>query len=289
LKEQLTMSPSQTTAGRFVQPKPLIVTAVFHGVILLLLLLWHFSLPAPETTVPEMGMEVNLGTSDNGSGTDQPMDMEDPAESVSTAGTAASSSSSDAETERSEDDESPSVATTNSAGRRHAQNKADHNRTAANTTVATTRNRNAQQQRPRYVYPGSNGKGGNSAAANMAGTNEGNTTGSGDRGVPRGTPGAANYTGSPGNGTGGISYSLSGRTMIAFPPKEAQFRAGGRVVVRVTVARDGSITNRNIRSSTNTELNSIALRKVQQVRFNASETAPEEQFGDITFVFKTRQ
>jgi TonB family protein len=77
--------------------------------------------------------------------------------------------------------------------------------------------------------------------------------------------------------------------MVAFPPKEAQFRSGGTVIVRVTVARDGSITNKNIKRSNNTELNSIALRKVQQVRFNASETAPEEQFGDITFVFKTRQ
>jgi TonB family protein len=139
------------------------------------------------------------------------------------------------------------------------------------------------------VYPGSNGKGGNSAAANMPGTSEGNTFGNGDRGVPHGTPGATNYTGSPGSGTGGISYNLSGRTMVAFPPKEAQFRTGGRVVVRVTVARSGSITNTQIKSSTNSELNSIALRKVQQVRFNASETAPEEQFGDITFVFKTRQ
>jgi TonB family protein len=236
-----------------------------------------------------MGMEVNLGTSDNGSGTDQPMDMEDPAASASSARTASSAAASNAEVERSEDDEAPSVATTTQATRQRSQNNNEPHRSNAAAANTTTTSHSTQPQRPRYVYPGSNGRGGNSAAANMPGTSEGNTFGNGDRGVPHGTPGATNYTGSPGSGTGGISYNLSGRTMVAFPPKEAQFRTGGRVVVRVTVARSGSITNTQVKSSTNSELNSIALRKVQQVRFNASETAPEEQFGDITFVFKTRQ
>ena len=285
----MTATHTETSAGGFVQPRPLIITAVVHGLILLLLLLWHFTLPAQEATLPEMGMEVNLGTSDNGSGTDQPMDVEDPAASASSARYAASAASSNTDVEQSEDNEAPSVATTTQAHHQHPQNNTDvrNNRSAANNTVTTAHT--AQPQRPRYVYQGSNARGGNSAAANMPGTSEGNTFGNGDRGVPHGTPGSPNYTGSPGNGTGGISYTLSGRTMIAFPPKEAQFRAGGRVVVRVTVARDGSITNRQIKSSSNTELNAIALRKTQQARFNASSTAPEEQFGDITYVFKIRQ
>jgi TonB family protein len=283
------MSYNPTAPAAFVQPRPLVITVGVHVVLLLLLLLWRFSMPAQETTMPEMGMEVNLGTSDNGSGTDQPMDVEDPAANASSARTARSAATANADVERSDDEESPSVATANEATRQHSPNNTNNRSNANTASTATTSSHTAQPQRPRYVYQGSTGRGGNSAAANMPGTSEGNTTGNGDRGVPHGTPGAANYTGSPGNGTGGISYNLSGRTMIAFPPKEAQFRAGGRVVVRVTVARDGSITNRQIKSSTNTELNPIALRKAQQVRFNASETAPEEQFGDITFVFKTRQ
>jgi TonB family protein len=134
------------------------------------------------------------------------------------------------------------------------------------------------------------GRGGNSAAGNVNGTGEGITGRSGDQGVPGGTPGATNYSGTPGTGNGlGLQHSISGRNIVAFPPKEAAFREGGTVKIRVTVNREGVIVNRTVKSSTNTELTSIALRKLQQVRFNKSTTAPPEQFGDITFVFRPRQ
>jgi outer membrane biosynthesis protein TonB len=146
----------------------------------------------------------------------------------------------------------------------------------------------APVQKPRYVFSGSAGRGGNRAAANMPGTNEGNTHGNGDRGVPGGTPGAANYTGIPGRGNG-ISHTLSGRSIVAFPPPDADFREGGKVVIRITVNREGAIVNKTVKSATNAEIRAIALRKVDKVKFNKSENAPEEQFGDITFVFKTRE
>ncbi len=283
------MSPNLTHPGGLVQSKPALITAGVHVFILLLLLLWRFNLPAQEPQLPEMGMEVNLGSSLTGNGTDQPMDMEDPAPDYANVRASASAAASNAQVERSEDEEAPSVPAANQMGRQQRQNTTPAQR-PSNTSATTNNNARTQQpQRPRYVYQGSNGRGGNSAAANAPGGNEGVAGGTGDQGVPRGTPGATNYTGTPGSGTGGISYALSGRTMVGFPQKEAQFRSGGRVVVRVTVARDGSVTNRQVKSSTNTELNPIALRKIQQVRFNASEAAPEEQFGDITFVFKTRQ
>ena len=38
----------------------------------------------------------------------------------------------------------------------------------------------------------------------------------------------------------------------------------------------------------NAELGKIALKKIEDVRFSKSESAPPEQFGDITFVFKSR-
>jgi TonB family protein len=270
-----------------VQRRPLIITLGIHALLLLVLLLWHFRLPAQQPAPQELGMEVNLGTSDDGSGYDQPMDVEDPAASATTARRASQSAASSADIERSDDEEAPAVPTAARASRGNGSQL--NNQPSRSNSSSNADARRTQPQRPRYVYPGSNGRGGNAAAANMSGTSEGNTTGAGDRGVPRGTPGASNYEGSPGSGTGGVSFALSGRTMIAFPPKEAQFRNGGRVVVRITVARDGSITNRQIKSSTNSELNAIALRKAGQARFNADSHAPDEQFGEITFVFKTRQ
>ena len=272
-----------------IQPKPLLITVVAHILLLLLLALWTFSLPPEAPPAQEMGMEVNLGTTADGSGVDQPMDTEDPAPEASNASrSSASAATSQAEVERSEEEDAPSVPEPNKTQTQRIASNIPTTKPGSSTTT-TAPAAAAQQQRPRYVYNGATGRGGNSATANMPGTGEGNTTGPGDRGVPGGTPGSPNYTGSPGNGTGGISHSLSGRNIIAFPPKEAQFREGGRVIVRVTVNRDGTIVNKQIVSSTNTELSPIALRKLQQVRFNKSDNAPEEQFGNITFVFKTRQ
>ena len=281
-------------APRSLNYKALSWTAGVHVLILLMLLLWRYSTPPSVQSMPEMGMEVNLGTSADGLGTDQPMDMDDPAEAVAVNNrqSAAQQENNDREVEQSDEADAPEVArprtpnrtvrpsqqTTQPQTRRTTQTTQQANATAAAPAV----------QRPRFVYQGGTGRGGNGAQQNAGGGNEGNTFGDGDRGVPHGTPGASNYTGSPGPGTGGISHSLDNRSIIAFPPKEAEFRQGGKVVIRVTVNRDGVIVGKEVLSATNPELRPIALRKVQSVKFNKSAQAPAEQFGNITFVFKTR-
>lgn len=265
-------------------------TVAVHALLLLLFFFVTY-MPPQIQPIEELGLEVNLGTSADGYGTEQPMDMEDPAPDNATS----TSMSSGAEAElpanlvESDEADAPAVPVT--------QVKKTTPNPSRNTNINNSRNRNdrpannataAAQPKARYVYGGSTGKGGNSAAANAQGGNEGNTSGNGDRGVPGGTPGATNYEGSPGNGTGGISHNISGRNIVAFPPKDADFKEGGKVTIRITVNREGVITNKRIVSSSNPQIREIALRKISSVRFNKSESAPEEQFGDITFVFKTR-
>lgn len=272
-----------------IQQKPLFATIGIHALLLLILVLWRYSKPNAVPPFPEMGMEVNLGTSADGSGNNQPMDRDDPgAIPISLAANSASTSSAANDVERSTNDDGVAIPDVNKNRNQSTANTTTENARRQSANAAAT-NRNAVAQKPRYVYPGATGRGGNRASTDMPGTSEGNTTGPGDRGVPGGTPGATNYEGVPGNGTGGISSSISGRNIIAYPPNEARFREGGRVVVRVTVDRSGAIVNHQIISSTNTELTPIALRKLAAVRFNKSETAPAEQFGNITFDFKTRQ
>jgi len=273
-----------------VAPRPLVITLGLHALLLLVLILWRYTLPAAAVSLPDMGMEVNLGTSADGSGTDQPLNIEDPAPSVSDSRNNAGSQTAANDFESSNDDDAPSVAsaptrrpTTNPA------NQDERRRSVPATSNAPASNKPQAARRPTYVYEGATGQGGNGANANVAGTSEGNTTGSGDRGVPYGTPGAGNYSGTPGSGTGGIAFNLSGRNIIAYPAREAKFRQGGKVTVRVTVNRAGEIVNKQVVSSSNSELSPIALQKLAQVRFNHSETAPAEQFGTITFVFKTHQ
>jgi outer membrane biosynthesis protein TonB len=259
-----------------------------HIALLLLFLLFRYSLPVQQP-VQELGMEVNLGSSLNGSGDDQPMATEQPAPDAASVSfkSAAQQTTAAKEMEESNDPDAPAINQPNHSHATTHANTMTETRTR-HSNQPNTESNSPRQQRPRYTYNGSTGTGGNGAMQDHPGTNEGNTTGPGDRGVPNGTPGAANYEGSPGNGNGGINHNLTGRSIVAFPPREADFKEGGRVVIKVTVNREGVITEKRIVSISNAALRDIALRKVEKIRFNKSDSAPAEQFGNITFVFKTR-
>ncbi|MGN6567574.1 MAG: energy transducer TonB [Flavipsychrobacter sp.] len=279
----MTAAPEQN-----INIKALAWTIGVHAALLLLFFLWRYTLPVT-VTPPEMGMEVNLGTSDNGSSTDQPMAIDQPApdEAAAARQAAAQQSEQTKDMLQGNDNDAPAVNTAATKSNIRNNTETDNNRhKVAEQTVSNDHKQ--QHQRPKFVYTGGTGRGGNGAMQNMNGSSEGNTTGSGDRGVPNGTPGASNYVGSPGNGNGGISHTLTNRNIVAFPGRDASFREQGRVVIRVTVNRDGEIVNKQVISASSAELRALALRKVDKVRFNKSESAPEEQFGNITFVFKTR-
>ncbi len=262
-----------------------------HIVLLLLFLFIRYSLPAPEP-LQEMGIEVNLGTDMDGSGDDQPMAIDDPAAEryiqQRHRTTAVQQPDGLPDMERSDDPDAPEVGPVSNRNnqQRNTAAQQDRRRQPNRQEQQTARNQ-PQPQRPRYVYSGGTGAGGNRAATDQAGTSEGNTTGSGDRGVPGGTPGAENYEGSPGNGTGGISHSLRGRT-ISPARFEAEFREGGKVVVQVTVDREGNITDAKIKSAPNPELSRIALQKIKQARFSKITSGEPQAFGEVTIIFKAR-
>lgn len=259
-------------------------TVLIHAILLLVFLFITYQPPALEP-IEDMGIEVNLGTAADGYGTDQPMSLGDPSmdNAANTSLSNAAGSDLPADILESNDPDAPGINTSDN------NTTADNNNVNSNTRRSNDRpaNNTRTQQRARYVYGGNEGPGGNNAPADRDGTSEGNTNGNGDRGVPGGTPGADNYEGAPGSGNG-ISHNLSGRSIVAFPPKDAEFKEGGRVTIRITVNRLGVIIDKRIVSSGNAELRELALKKVSSIRFNKSNTAPEEQFGNITFVFKTR-
>src|SRR5690606_538143 len=144
----------------------------------------------------------------------------------------------------------------------------------------------AQADRPRYVYSGATGTGGNQALEETPGRGEGQGAETGDQGVPGGTPGAEAYQGLPGGG--GIGHNLNQRTIVAFPPRDAIYSESGAVTVRVTVNRQGDIVHYRVLESSNPELTRIAVEKLSYIRFNKSTKAPQEQFGNIRFRFTTR-
>jgi outer membrane biosynthesis protein TonB len=260
-----------------VNTKALLLSIGVHVLLLLLFFLLKYTITETPPAVESGGLEVNLGTSNNGSGNNQPMSKKDPVAYQATVvykSTAPARSSIPKDLVRSNEADAPEV---NESKKKMA--KAQANDQPKKPVV---------RQQPRYVYAGGTGAGGNSANQDAKGSNEGNTTGPGDRGVPGGTPGASNYTGAPGNGTGGIGHTLTGRDIT--PKKfEAEFREGGKVVIHVTVDRNGAIINKRVISSPSRELTQIAIEKLSNAHFSKSEGSEPEQSGDVTFYFKTRQ
>lgn len=262
------------------------------GIHALLLLLFFFLKYQSPTIAPveELGMEVNLGTDENGSGDDQPMNANAPAAIAAMSEPTASAAASD-EKELLESDEpdAPVVNRTTTATKpATVRNNATRTNTNQqnNTSTHNTSTPQPARQTARYVYTGANGNGGNSASDNRSGTSEGNTTGNGDRGVPGGTPGSSNYTGSPGLGTGGIGHTLSGREIS---PKRftAEFNESGKVVIRIKVDREGRILSKEVKSSPSRALSKIALQKLGESKFSPSPNAAPEQFGEVTILFKS--
>ncbi len=275
------------TGEKNYNPKAIAWTVGVHALLLLMFFLVSYTLPADEPIQPELGMEVNLGTDFDGSGDDQPMDINDPANDAKSAAykTAAQQSSTAGDMMTTDETDAPVVNNPNTVKNNNRNNT--RVTTPVKTTQNATDNNTNRTQRPRYVYSGATGTGGNRASENHAGTSEGNTTGSGDRGVPGGTPGAENYTGNPGTGGGGIGHNLGGRNIT---PRtfSAEFREGGTVVIRVTVNRDGQIVNKVVKSSPSSELTRIAMQKLSQAKFDKKPDAAPEQIGEVRFNFKAR-
>jgi outer membrane biosynthesis protein TonB len=259
-------------------------TAGIHLILLLIFFMIKYTLPAEGAGSNEDLMEVNLGTDMDGFGTDQPEDPNDPAAANALmAHIEAGEQATADEPELLTSDEADAPAVVNNRPRtpaRRTEPARNHQptRTNSRTATAATNTSTAPRQQPKYVMPGATGTGGNRAAGTVAGSSEGIGTGTGDMGVPAGTPGAKNYF--------GTSYRLGNRQMVARPEPTAEFNEGGRVVINVTVSRDGSIKSYRVTKASNPTIRAIAEKKIKSVRFNKSDNAPVEQFGDITFEFK---
>ena len=262
-----------------INKKALAWTVGVHALLLLMFILMSYTVTPAPPPPPDGGLEVNLGTSDNGSGNDQPMSTKDPAAYQASVvyRPVAEKSNIPKDIVRSNQEDAPVV------------DEAKKNKKVAPVAEAPKpKEKPKAKEKPKYTYAGDNGQGGNSAAQNSHGSSEGNTTGPGDRGVPGGTPGAANYTGIPGNGNGGIRHTLTGRTIS--PDKfTAEFHEGGKVVIRVTVDKAGNIIDKSVVSSSSPELKAIALSKLANAKFSPSNGSEPEQHGLITINFITRQ
>lgn len=128
-------------------------------------------------------------------------------------------------------------------------------------------------------YYGNGGSGGGTGGGN--GTGNGTGTGSGS--------GSGSGGGSGSGSGGGIGYNLGGRKALSKPAPKYICNESGRVVVQVSVDRNGNTISvvPGVKGTTNTAkcLLDQARIAAMNTKWQASQNAPEKQSGSITYNF----
>lgn len=127
-------------------------------------------------------------------------------------------------------------------------------------------------------YYGTGGSGGGTGGGNGTGNGIGNGSGYG-----------AGSGGGSGGGTGGSGYSLGNRKALSKPAPKYTCNEFGKVVVEVSVDRNGNTINATagIKGTTNTAkcLLDQARIAAMNTKWDASSDAPEKQIGKIIYNF----
>lgn len=281
--------------------KALVYTLVTYAVVVAACLLAGFSIPPPLPN-QDMGMEINLGTSTEGMGTEQPLSPNPPAAQNTVTQQAQASPASDHTGARTEDivtqntDDAPVIKKLSEEKKTKEHSKTleeNTKRTVAHPRPDAPVEPKPAPPKPKAIYSGgtsnSNSSGNNAGATNSSG-NEGLTGKPGDQGAVNGNPTATNHNGTySGLGGNSLSYRLTGRQIVQYPSREGAFNEPGRVRLSIKVDQQGNITEYHIVSADNSTISKLAEKKIKQVKFNASPNAPIVQFGEIVFVFKIQQ
>jgi outer membrane biosynthesis protein TonB len=117
--------------------------------------------------------------------------------------------------------------------------------------------------------------------------NSGNSTGKGNMGKPHGSL-DGDYNGT-GIGNSGVSYSLNGRTATKIIKPTTSFQKSGKVVVTIFVNKNGKVT-RAVAGARGTTTHDIVLHKLAEeaalkTSFNLSKNAAATQKGSMTYIF----
>lgn len=281
--------------------KALGITVGVHALLLVALLMIGFAAPPPLPD-QDMGMEVNLGTSNDGMGDEQPLNPNPPAASQPIPAPAPPTPS------RAEDaGNTQELATQNEEDApevkqpvKPAAKPKEIAKTIETKTEKSTRKPKAEApptppapKKPKAVFTGGNSNSansGNNANGSNNSAGEGNTGRPGDRGVLDGDPNASGYTGTPGSGRGASDFRLRGRNLVNRPDASWDGNETGYVAINIKVNRDGNVISASYEMKNSTINNQRAIRiardAAMKIKYNASPEAPEEQFGTIRFYFK---
>lgn len=208
---------------------------------------------------PEPGILVDFGTGDTGSGEEDLALSEKEARPVS-----AQRHSSPAETVMTSDEpDAPAIVT--------------ESRPAAESARPAAEPAPQREVDRRTLFPG--------RTEGSSSTSQGASGGEGNQGSTEGSPGGSDSEG----GTASSGFSLAGRYLVGNLPRPAyNADVEGRVVIRITVNRDGSVKDAAYEQAGSTtnhgDLVNAARTAALRARFTASDA--EIQTGTITYIFR---
>lgn len=279
-------------------------SAVKTAVIMVLLFLSFFFVGMQYMDPPEeLGIEVNFGTSDTGSGNIQPVKpiqsvvqqatpkvKEDIEEETQTKKTKENAASEDVATQETE--ESIRIRKEAEAKRKiqqEADRKAKEKHDAEQRKKAEADRIKREQEAKKHNLD--NLMGGLNKSEGTATGGEGDDNTAGDKGQIDGNPYANSYFGGgSGNGSG---YGLNGRSKVSFKKELQKCNEEGKVVVQIEVNKQGKVIKAipGVKGTTNSAPCLLKPARITALsyRFNSDAKAPTKQIGFIVINFRLGQ
>ncbi len=288
MNNQLSISTAEFERQKNV--KASVYTACITILIFLIFIWVKMTIPKQEEPLVEEFMEVNLGSGDQGFGTDQPLLPGDPAPAMQASYTPPQAVQSREESVRdiSSEDNSPQAPTvikpavsSPTATKTNAESKSV--KPSNNTTQPVVTQAPPQPRAVLGRTTGGNGNGGNGADTYKSGGNEGVAGGTGDQGRAGGDPNGRNYSGTPKN---------FGVQVLNIPNQsfEDDFNRDAKVAMDIMVDAGGKVTSATYQprgsNTSDRKYLDIARRSAFQLKtFGASSGG---QKGTVVFNFKVK-
>ncbi|MEE4255519.1 MAG: energy transducer TonB [Bacteroidales bacterium] len=270
--------------------KGIVGTIAFH--LLALLAILYFALSTPLPLPGEEGVEVNLGSSEQGMGQVQEMTPPPAEQPTPTPQRPQPQPEPEPEEEMITQDveETPAI-----EEEVEKKNEAEKPEEVIKTDPEPEKEEVIEEAEPepepepeppkvneRALYKGNSNTDGE-------GSNQGETGQPGDQGQPDGTPDATNYKGSGGLGDEGVGYDLGGRGAKHLPKPAYDSEEQGKVVVEIKVDPNGKVVSA-IAGAKGTTISDLRLRRLAEEAalrsvFASDPNAPERQRGTITYNF----
>lgn len=257
--------------------KGLAATISFHVALLLILILINLGASTPPQD--NAGILINFGTDNTGLGRIEPATDVQPKLAA-----AAAAKPADEETPMTQDYQDAPAIEKKQQTKKNPKPKITKEATKPTETNKSkdTVTKPQQKVNPKALFPGQKSDGGNQG--------EGEVGGKGNQGDPNGSPLTGNRIGG-GNGNGNVpSFSLAGRGYLTLPSPKYNSQAEGKVVVEITVDRNGNVVKASptIKGSTvqDEKLFEAAKDAALKAKFNVKQDAPPYQTGTITYNFR---